>query len=221
MPELPTTPLGWFDFIAVKIVVLCTAAVLAAVAWNFLCARFSGQVAERRRSPVATGTMLLFTFGVYWLISRRIGALPRPEPTIDVPLVYLGLALMMVGCIVNLLGRLHLGRNWANQVTVYEDQTLVTGGVFGVVRHPLYASLIWMFVGASLVYLNYAALLATVCIFIPAMYYRAKQEETLLAAQFPEYEAYRKRVGMFFPKLMKNKNCKMQNELPSEDTVGR
>lgn len=204
MPEFPQTPLDWFYFIAVKIVVLCVAAVLAAVAWNFLRARFSGQVAERQRSPVATGTMLLFTFGVYWLISRRIGVLPRPEPAIDIPVVCLGLVLMVVGCAVNLLGRRRLGRNWANQVTVYADQTLVTGGVFGVVRHPLYASLIWMFYGACLIYLNYAALLATTLVFVPAMYYRAKQEEKLLAAQFPEYEAYRRRIGMFVPRRMKN-----------------
>ena len=200
MPELPTTSLGWFLFAAEKLVVLCVAAVLAAVAWNFLRARLSGQVAERQRSPVATGTMLLFTFGVYLLIHHHIGVL-QLEPAIIIPLLCLGLVLMVVGCIVNLLGRLRLGRNWANQVTVYEDQTLVTGGVFGVVRHPLYASLIWMFYGASLVYLNYAALLATVFIFIPAVYYRAKQEEKLLEAQFPEYEAYRRKVGMFFLKI--------------------
>jgi len=212
MPELPNSPLDWFYFIAVKIVVLCTAAVLAAVGWNFLRARLSGQVAERQRSPVATGTMLLFTFGVYWLISRRIGALPRPEPAVDVPLVCLGLALMVTGCAVNLLGRLRLGRNWANQVTVYEDQTLVTGGVFGVVRHPLYASLMWMFYGAGLIYLNYAAVLGTTFIFVPAMYYRARQEEKLLEVQFPKYDEYRRRVGMFLPKLMKNENCKMKNE---------
>jgi len=201
MPDFPHAPLDWFYFIAVKVVVLCTAAVLAAVAWNFLRARFSGQVAEQQRSPVATGTMLLFTFGVYWLLSRHIGDLPRPGLAVDIPLVSLGLVLMVMGCAVNLLGRLRLGRNWANQVTVYEDQTLVTGGVFGVVRHPLYASLIWMFYGAGLIYLNYAALLATTFVFVPAMYYRAKQEETLLAAQFTEYEAYRRKVGMFFPKI--------------------
>ena len=204
MPELPTTSLGWFLFIVEKLVVLCVAAVLAAVAWNFLRARLSGQVAERQRSPVATGTMLLFTFGVYLLIHNHIGVLQvQLEPAIIIPVMCLGLLLMVVGCIVNLLGRLRLGRNWANQVTVYEDQTLVTGGVFGVVRHPLYASLIWMFYGAGLIYLNYAALLATTVIFVPAMYFRAKQEEKLLAAQFPEYAAYRQRVGMFVPKFQR------------------
>ncbi|MGK0469242.1 MAG: protein-S-isoprenylcysteine O-methyltransferase Ste14, partial [Clostridium sp.] len=38
-------------------------------------------------------------------------------------------------------------------------------------------------------------------IFIPFMYYRAKQEETLLIQTFSEYNDYIKRTGMFFPKI--------------------
>jgi protein-S-isoprenylcysteine O-methyltransferase Ste14 len=78
---------------------------------------------------------------------------------------------------------------------------MIQKGMYRFVRHPLYASIIWMFFGASFVYMNYAALLANVCVFIPAMYYRAKQEERLLAQEFPEYQAYQKAVGMFFPKF--------------------
>jgi protein-S-isoprenylcysteine O-methyltransferase Ste14 len=108
--------------------------------------------------------------------------------------------IIIVGCIINILGRFRLGGNWANQVKIYKDQTLVTKAVYGIVRHPLYASLIWMFYGASLVYLNYAAFLANSLLFIPFMYYRAKQEETLLAKEFKGYNKYRENVGMFFPK---------------------
>lgn len=200
---LPHSPLEWFYFLAIKVVVLCTAAVLLAVAWNFLHAGLSGRVSAQRKCPVATGSMLLFTFGVYLLIRHHLGVLPRPVVSIDIPVVLLGLALMIAGCIVNLLGRLHLGRNWANQATIYTKQTLVTGGVFSLVRHPLYASLIWMFFGSSLVYLNYAVFLATMLIFIPAMRYRARQEEVLLEQEFTEYGEYRRKVGMLFPKIGK------------------
>jgi protein-S-isoprenylcysteine O-methyltransferase Ste14 len=34
------------------------------------------------------------------------------------------------------------------------------------------------------------------------MYYRAKQEERLLEKEFKNYRAYKKEVGMFFPKLV-------------------
>ena len=106
--------------------------------------------------------------------------------------------LIVLGCGVNIAGRLNLGRNWANQVTIYEDQRLVTGVVYRLVRHPLYASLIWMFYGASLVYANVAAALANTLVFVPFMIYRARQEEKLLLKEFKDYAAYRARVGMFF-----------------------
>jgi protein-S-isoprenylcysteine O-methyltransferase Ste14 len=37
------------------------------------------------------------------------------------------------------------------------------------------------------------------------MYYRAKQEETLLVGEFKDYTDYQKKVGMFFPKRWNNK----------------
>jgi protein-S-isoprenylcysteine O-methyltransferase Ste14 len=42
-------------------------------------------------------------------------------------------------------------------------------------------------------------------VFIPFMYYRAKQEEKELTKTFKEYKDYQKRVGMFLPKLIKKR----------------
>jgi hypothetical protein len=74
--------------------------------------------------------------------------------------------------------------------------------VYRVVRHPLYAGLIWMFTGAALVFQNWLALAATALIFFPGVYYRGKQEEKALIAQFPAYGEYRNHTGMFFPMAM-------------------
>ena len=82
---------------------------------------------------------------------------------------------------------------------------MVNVDVFCLVRHPLYASLMMMFYGATLVYFNYAAFLANTFIFIPFMYYRAKQEEELLENQFDDYANYKKETGMFFPKDLNRK----------------
>jgi protein-S-isoprenylcysteine O-methyltransferase Ste14 len=79
----------------------------------------------------------------------------------------------------------------------------VQKGAYRIVRHPLYASLIWVFYGASIVYLNYYAFLLNTFVFIPFMYYRAKQEEELLEKEFSDYNKYTLNVGMFFPKLFK------------------
>lgn len=179
----------------------CALAALWSVAWSFLNYHGRRPVARRQRSVVDTFTMLLF-FGVFArLIGRQIGVITGVPPPVEWMGILAGVALVIGGCVVNVMGRHQLGSTWANQVTVYEGHELQTRGLFGLVRHPLYASIIWMFFGTSLAFFNYAALLATLLVFIPAMHYRSGQEERLLEASFPEYEAYRRRTGRFFPKL--------------------
>jgi protein-S-isoprenylcysteine O-methyltransferase Ste14 len=94
-----------------------------------------------------------------------------------------------------------LGKNWANQIKIYSKHTLITKGVYKIVRHPLYASLIWIFYACSVLYLNWLAFLLNTLIFVPMMNYRAKQEEELLEKQFKDYKRYKNKVGRFFPKL--------------------
>jgi protein-S-isoprenylcysteine O-methyltransferase Ste14 len=172
-------------------------AILVSIVVNFVeCGR--NQTKIRQRSIVATGTMSLFFVGFYLIIRLRWGEVAVANVPLRVALVLVGLAVIVFGCGVNIAGRLKLGSNWANQVTIYADQRLVTGGVYRLVRHPLYASLIWMFYGASLVYANAAAALANTLVFVPFMVYRARQEEKLLQREFKDYAAYRARVGMFF-----------------------
>jgi len=193
--ELQTFP-GW----ARLIVTLCTVAVLAAVFVNFQLARHAHAIRSERPSLVRTGSMLAFFGVVYLLIRLHVGVYAIPG--LGFPAAVAGLVLVVLGSVVNIMGRFALGRNWGNQVIVYQDHSLVTGGVYRFVRHPLYASLIWMFIGAALVFQNWAALLVTVLIFVPAMVYRGKLEERALIAQFPDYAEYRDRTGMLFPIAM-------------------
>ncbi len=184
-----------------RVVAACVAVVLASVALNFARVRRSGQPAEVTRSPVATASMMAFFVAYYLLIRSRWGVVHVDSHGVVLALTAAGLIGVVAGAVVNVLGRANLGANWADQVTVYEGQTLVTTGLFGLVRHPLYASLIWMFVGAALVYQNSAALAAALLVFVPAMRFRARQEEEALARRFPQYADYRRRVGMLAPRI--------------------
>ena len=157
-------------------------------------------VTKAANSWVETGSMTAFAI-VYYLAVRfgLLGvALPDAWRT---PTLLVGLALMVLGAVFNVLGRVYLSANWANQIRVYEGASLVTRGPFALVRHPLYASLIWMFLGGSLVYANGSALLLTLGVFVPMMYVRAKKEDALLAEAFGgEFESYRRRTGMLMPR---------------------
>lgn len=178
-------------------------AIVIAVGIDFLEYQKRGGVKKEKKSIIETGTMFLFFFLFYSLIRFGFGRLDIQSDGLRIGLMIVGSMLLLIGAIVNVRGRFDLGKNWANQIKVYADHTMIQTGMYRYVRHPLYASIIWMFIGASLIYANYAALLANLCIFIPAMYYRAKQEEKLLAQEFQDYLMYQKHVGMFFPNMMK------------------
>ncbi len=193
-------------YAAVEIsVMLSVFAVLVAILIDFAEFQKREQVKKEKKSVVETGTMLMFFFGFYAILRTGAGRIALEFSPLKIILMVSGALLVITGCAVNVRGRLDLGRNWGNQIKIYGDHTFVTGGMYRLVRHPLYASLVWMFLGASLIYQNWLALAAALFIFIPFMRYRARQEEELLAREFAAYADYRKKVGMFFPKLW-NKN---------------
>ena len=203
MPDFrifPAKPKSLFLLACLFTVMCCTLAVLGAVAVDFREFRKREGVKKEQKSIVETGSMMLFFFLFYLLLRSGTGRIDNITVQVRLILAAVGTLLVVAGCFVNIRGRLDLGKNWANQIRIYKDHSLVIGGMYGIVRHPLYASLIWMFIGASLLYVNYYALFSTLLIFLPFMYYRARQEEKLLENEFGEYRAYRKKVGMFFPK---------------------
>ena len=188
-----------FDLVVTLGAAACVGSALAAVAVNHLLRRSEADVQQRVHSRVATLSMLGFLAAMAVNVWLRLGVIELPELARRGTMV-LGLAIMLAGAVVNVAGRVSLGRNWADQVTEYRDQSLVQRGAYALVRHPLYASITWMFVGAALVYRNAVLLGATLLAFLPAMVLRARQEERLLERRFPEYDGYRHRVGMLFPR---------------------
>ena len=183
------------------IICLCVIVLFLAVFIDFAMYSGAKKVQKEKKSIVETGTMTLFFFIFYLILRSEIGRLVLSSGSIKDLLMIVGTLMIISGCIINVKGRFNLGKNWANQIKIYQEQSLVQAGMYKIVRHPLYASIILMFYGACLVYRNFVALLSVSLIFIPFMYYRARQEELLLTQRFPQYEEYRQNTGMFFPKI--------------------
>lgn len=180
-----------------KVMATSVTALLAAVALDFATYGRQNNTVAAKRSVVATGSMLSFYLLYAVVLQRGAG---RLQVRSDL-LILIGTAMVAAGAACNIAGRVQLGSSWANHIKIYEGHRLVTTGLYGVVRHPLYASLILMLFGGSIAYRNWLAALLTTCVFVPAMAYRALQEERLLLQEFPAYETYRQRVGMLCPKL--------------------
>ena len=189
--------------------ILATISVLSIFVTLFVAFSLYGNRATVKKSKhtfFATGSMVAF-YGLYFTVMQlgwggfRYVYDSDAAFYINTALIISATALVVAGAIINLSGRLQLKDNWANQIKIYEGQTLVTGGIYKTIRHPLYTSLILLFIGGSLAYKNLLCAALTAFVFFPSIYYRAKQEELLLCDEFTEYSAYMEKTGMFFPKI--------------------
>ena len=190
-----------FTFIIQAIICFCVFCLFLAVFIDFALYSGNGGVLKEKKSVVETGTMTLFFLGFLILLQKGVWVIPAGAGGVKELLMLMGTGMVAAGCAANIYGRFNLGRNWANQIRIYQGHTLVQTGMYGIVRHPLYASIILMFYGACLAYRNLAGIIAVSAVFVPFMAYRARQEEKLLIQKFPRYEQYRQRTGMFFPKI--------------------
>ena len=78
-------------------------------------------------------------------------------------------------------------------VKVEEGQTVVDTGLYGIVRHPMYAVTIELFLMIPLILGSWYALIPFA--FYPAIIIvRLKDEEALLTRELPGYEAYKQKV---------------------------
>ena len=78
-------------------------------------------------------------------------------------------------------------------VRVEKDQKIVDTGLYGIVRHPMYAVTVWLFLSIPIVLGSWWAL---VCFlpYVVVVVVRILDEEKLLVRELEGYEDYKKRV---------------------------
>lgn len=108
------------------------------------------------------------------------------------------------GGVLNLLGlwiavwaAVYLGRSFG---VLIEVRKVVLDGAYRRMRHPMYAGYLCFLAGFALANCSLAGFML-VPLHMGLLLYRARLEETRLAARSPEYEAYRRRTGFIFPKF--------------------
>lgn len=110
-----------------------------------------------------------------------------------------GAVLLAAGLLLVVLGLVHLRP--ANLAAVPHPRPggwLVETGVYGIVRHPVYTGLIAAAIGWSLLTASTPALVLTIAL---SLFFdlKARREERWLAAAYPAYADYRRRVRRLVP----------------------
>jgi len=96
---------------------------------------------------------------------------------------------------------LRMGKNWRMAVTPGQSTELVTTGLYGYVRHPIYTLSIALML-CTLIVAPTGPVFAMAAIHIGLMLFKARNEERFLAGQHGEpYLRYVHRTGRFLPRL--------------------
>lgn len=109
-----------------------------------------------------------------------------------------GAVLFAIGAVVGIWGVRSLGGSRTPNPTPKAEAELVQHGIYRWLRHPLYSSVMLASLGWAFLWQSAAALVASLvlCVFFDA---KARLEERLLLARFPQYAAYRTRTWRFVP----------------------
>ncbi len=146
-----------------------------------------------------------FLFMINFRFLRRLGG---PFHTLAIPLIPQTmivnaaiLILMSAGLAVALLARRTLAGNWSGAVALKKDHELITTGLYHYVRHPIYTGILLMAFATALLSGTFSACIGFLIILL-GIWFKLKEEETLLAKHFPnEYSSYKSQTKILIPFL--------------------
>jgi len=93
-----------------------------------------------------------------------------------------------------------LGTNWSISLEVRERHRLITQGIYGRIRHPMYTALMLYGLGHALVIPNWVAGPSNIVTFAVLFSLRLRPEERMMLEQFgDEYRAYMARTKRLVP----------------------
>jgi protein-S-isoprenylcysteine O-methyltransferase Ste14 len=112
---------------------------------------------------------------------------------------WLGVVLCAAGGVMRIWPVFVLGHRFSGLVAIQPGHTLVTSGVYGVLRHPSYLRLLFNSLGWALAFRSGVGVLLT-ALLIPPLVARIRAEENLLRSQFgDEYAVHRRRTSRLIP----------------------
>lgn len=115
---------------------------------------------------------------------------------------WLGVVVMLGALFIFWRSHADLGLNWSPSLEIREKHTLITNGIYGAIRHPMYASQWLWSIAQILLIQNWIAGLIGLIIFTPFYLLRVRAEERLMLDTFgEEYQAYMQRTGGVLPKI--------------------
>ncbi len=113
-------------------------------------------------------------------------------------MIYLATILISVGLIIRIVSIVTLGEMWS--LCIKKPSGYVETGIYKYIRHPSYVGSFFVFLGLAIISLSLCVMYLTFVFFLS----RAVEEESLMD-NIPGYSEYKKRTGMFIPRLRRKR----------------
>jgi protein-S-isoprenylcysteine O-methyltransferase Ste14 len=164
---------------------------VSSIAFLFLLAIMAvvrGRPRGKARGVEPRISALVGTFLVYAVV-----LFPRRELSVGGEMA--ATTLILLGTAFAVYALTQLGRSFS---VMAEARQLVTSGVYGIVRHPLYVAEEIAVIGLVMQFLSYQTLLL-LAVHFGFQLRRMRNEEAILISTFPEYDAYKERTVRLIP----------------------
>jgi protein-S-isoprenylcysteine O-methyltransferase Ste14 len=159
---------------------------------------------DQRISPTEQVLLVLLAVGglVLPLIYSLTHWLDFADYSLPLWMGWLGAGLMGFSLFVFARAHRDLKSYWSPSLEIFEGHTLVTNGIYGYIRHPMYACQ-WVWSIAQILLLqNWLAGPASLVVFIPFYILRVRAEEKMMLDAFgDQYREYMKKTGEVIPKF--------------------
>jgi protein-S-isoprenylcysteine O-methyltransferase Ste14 len=121
---------------------------------------------------------------------------------LPIPALWCGAALLAFALWLFWRSHADLGQNWSVTLELHKGHQLVKHGVYRLVRHPMYASILLWDVAQGLLLQNWLAGWSALATFAVLYAVRAPREEQMMYECFgEEYREYMRQTGRLFSRL--------------------
>ena len=159
-------------------------------------------ILQRRKSTAAQKVNPRARWGLVFVGAGY--AIPWQTAYMRIPLqpwrVWVAIACFLIAIALSWSSARALGRLWRIEAGLSADHELVQRGVYALVRHPIYTSMLLVIAATCLVLSPLYLLPVSLLLYVVGTEIRVRAEEALLAERFgTAFEAYRERVPAYLP----------------------
>jgi protein-S-isoprenylcysteine O-methyltransferase Ste14 len=168
------------------------------ILWVLAFVKPSRQAADQKKTERAPSSrwgigLIFVAYSVVWAFIRPVGYHQPPIQSL------ISMILGPASVLLAWAAAHRLGKQWRFEAAISQDHELIQTGVYRYLRHPIYASMLGMFLTTGLAFSWWPKTVIGLVFFIAGTEIRVAAEERLLSQHFPQYAEYRTRTKGYIP----------------------